>query len=103
MLIFCGYTPTRTQWLMIQVKFTEGLGTIVSLIVPVQSLAQTVRDLESHLEAEQEKLSALVKSLSLDGGQVEEQCEEVVSEEWLQSLKERRKVSLSILLALISE
>ncbi len=48
-------------------------------------------------DAEQEKLASLERSLSGDvqpvtPGQQQEQEEELVSEEWLHSLKERRKV-----------
>ena len=48
------------------------------------------------LETEQEKLATLVKNLSADPskeGVGEQKNEEPISEEWLQSLKERRKVS----------
>jgi hypothetical protein len=50
---------------------------------------------KTSLETEQEKLATLVKNLSVDPSQTEgaEKGEEpAVSEEWLQSLKERRKV-----------
>ncbi len=40
---------------------------------------------------EQEKLGSLVRSLAMDVSQQHKQVESV-SEEWLQSLKERRKV-----------
>ena len=53
-----------------------------------------MQQLESQLEVEQEKLATLVRNLAMDGSQQQKQTEEVgVSEEWLQSLKERRKVS----------
>ena len=50
---------------------------------------------KTSLENEQEKLATLVKNLSVDPSQtkgVEKGEEPAVSEEWLQSLKERRKV-----------
>ena len=50
-----------------------------------------MRELEGQLDVEQEKLASLVRSLSMDVSQQHQQ-EETVSEEWLQSLKERRKV-----------
>ncbi len=57
-----------------------------------------ITELESKLEAEQEKLASLDRSLSgeiqpVTPGQQQEQEEEYVFEEWLHSLKERRKVS----------
>ncbi len=57
-----------------------------------------ITELESKLEAEQKKLASLERSLSgeiqpVTPGQQQEQEEEHVSEEWLHSLKERRKVS----------
>ena len=51
---------------------------------------------KTSLETEQEKLATLVKNLSADPskeGVGEQKNEEPISEEWLQSLKERRKVS----------
>ena len=50
-----------------------------------------MRELERQLDVEQEKLASLVRTLSTDVGQHKQQ-EEAVSEDWLQSLKERRKV-----------
>ncbi len=50
-----------------------------------------MRELEGQLDVEQEKLASLVRSLSMDVSQQHQQ-EETVSEEWLQSLKGRRKV-----------
>lgn len=44
------------------------------------------------LEVEQEKLATLVRNLAMDGSQKQQDQEEGVSEEWIQSLKERRKV-----------
>lgn len=65
----------------------------------MQSLYQAIERVKTSLETEQEKLATLVKNLSADpsqqgaGGQKEEQP---VSEEWLQSLKERRKVRVYV-------
>ena len=69
--------------------------TIIKTYDIFQSLYQAVERVKTSLETEQEKLATLVKNLSADPAQrgVEEQKgEEPVSEEWLQSLKERRKV-----------
>lgn len=63
----------------------------------VQSLAGIIQQLESQLEVEQEKLATLIRNLSMDASQRkrEREPEEVISEEWLQSLKERRKVCIN--------
>ena len=61
----------------------------------IQALYEAMERVKTSLETEQDKLATLVKNLSVDPSQVEgaEKGEEaVVSEEWLQSLKERRKV-----------
>ena len=62
----------------------------------VQELYEAMERVKTNLETEQEKLAALVKSLSGDPSQAEGATkkgeEPSVSEEWLQSLKERRKV-----------
>lgn len=58
----------------------------------VQSLTCAVHQLEAQLEVEQEKLATLARNLSMDVSQQKQEREESVSEEWLQSLKERRKV-----------
>ena len=50
-----------------------------------------MRELERQLDVEQEKLAGLVRTLASDTTQSKQQ-EETVSEDWLQSLKERRKV-----------
>lgn len=70
------------------------------MFLSVQSLAGAVQQLEAQLETEQEKLATLVKNLSMDGTggglqKQQQQEEEHVSEEWLQSLKQRRKVCIS--------
>ena len=53
---------------------------------------------KTSLESEQEKLATLVKNLSADPSQMEaageQKGEEPISKEWLQSLKERRKVEM---------
>lgn len=61
----------------------------------IQALYEAMERVKTSLETEQEKLATLVKNLSVDPSQTEgaEKGEEpAVSEEWLQSLKERRKV-----------
>lgn len=58
--------------------------------------------MESQLEVEQEKLATLVRTLAMDGSQQQKQ-EVGVSEEWLQSLKERRKVGGHYIGCFISE
>ena len=64
------------------------------LSVCVQSLTSAVQHVEGQLETEQEKLATLVRNLATDGSQQQPKPGEEgpVSEEWLQSLKERRKV-----------
>ena len=59
-----------------------------------QALYQAMERVKTSLETEQEKLATLVKNLSADPSKetAAEQKSEPVSEEWLQSLKERRKV-----------
>lgn len=52
-----------------------------------------MQQLEGQLEVEQEKLATLVRNLAMDGGQQKQNEDVGVSEEWIQSLKERRKVS----------
>lgn len=59
----------------------------------LQSLTCAIQQLESQLEMEQEKLATLVRNLA-DVGRQKQAPEEAVSEEWLQSLKERRKVGI---------
>ena len=64
----------------------------------MQSLYQAMERVKTSLETEQEKLATLVKNLSADPSQEgvgQQKEEEPVSEEWLQSLKERRKVQLN--------
>ena len=59
----------------------------------LQALLELISDLEGKLEAEQEKLASLEKSLSGEVGPgSQNQGEGPVSEDWLHSLKERRKV-----------
>ena len=62
----------------------------------MQALCGMVCELEGRLEMEQEKLSALVHSLAGDMEQQpsQHQKDQPVSEDWLCSLKERRKVRL---------
>ena len=53
-----------------------------------------IADLEGKLETEQEKLAALERNLSGEMNPSSQESEEqAVSEDWLYSLKERRKVS----------
>jgi len=60
----------------------------------LQALLDLISDLEGKLEAEQEKLASLEKNLSGEAGPgSQDQGEGPVSEDWLHSLKERRKVS----------
>ena len=63
----------------------------------VENLVRAVDGVQSSLEAEQEKLAGVVKSLACGGGRSEGVrsggVEEVeVSKEWLDSLRERKKV-----------
>lgn len=55
-----------------------------------------MQHVEAQLEVEQEKLATLVRNLSVDVSLQQKQAdiEETVSPEWLQSLKERRKVGI---------
>ena len=65
----------------------------------IQALFEAMERVKTSLETEQEKLATLVKNLSVDPSQTEEVEkgeEPAVSEEWLQSLKERRKVRVMI-------
>ena len=63
--------------------------------VLMQALYQAMERVKTSLETEQEKLATLVKNLSADPSKetVAEEKSEPISEEWLQSLKERRKVT----------
>lgn len=59
-----------------------------------QALFEVIADLEGKLETEQEKLAALERNLSGEMNPSSQESEEqAVSEDWLYSLKERRKVS----------
>ena len=68
---------------------------LIMILSCIQALYEAMERVKTSLETEQEKLATLVKNLSVDPSQTEgaEKGEEpAVSEEWLQSLKERRKV-----------
>ena len=64
---------------------------ILIILLCMQCLLRAIQQVESQLEVEQEKLAALVRNLAMGPAQPKEP-EAAVSEEWLQSLKERRKV-----------
>ena len=69
------------------------------MIFCIQALYEAMERVKTSLETEQEKLVTLVKNLSVHPSQTEgaEKGEEpAVSEEWLQSLKERRKVRVMV-------
>ena len=81
--------------------YTHGCGLrILSdcfLLFAVQSLLGAVRQVQSSLETEQEKLASLERNLSgaaEDPITIPASSEQAVSEEWLQSLKGRRDVSI---------
>ena len=82
------FDPEEYQLMLEDIGFTT-----------VEELRKEVASVRGSVEAEQEKLASVVKSLSGGGGVagggvasggVEE--EEEVSEEWLDSLRERKKV-----------
>ena len=72
----------------------------------LQSLLGAVRQVQSSLETEQEKLASLERNLSgtaEDPIPIPASSEQGVSEEWLQSLKGRRDVSSSCTFFLVPD